>query len=385
MKFCRKKFGMVPRARRRRVLQALSSAALLQACAPSPVREMTLQARPATPPAAPVGRRVHLFAPSGISVDTRRLERAVARLQNAGFAVDNVAAGWRRFQRFAGSDAERTADLQGLLAHNAPLPDVLLGVRGGYGANRILAGVDWPRLAAKMREQGTLLFGFSDVCAVQLALLAQGDMPSFAGPMLYSEFGKEQLSLYTMQHFIDAATRPDLAIEVPYAVAPALQVEGVFWGGNLSVLTSLVGSPYLPDVRGGILFLEDVGEQPYRIERMLYTLHLAGVLKKQQAIILGDFRMGGIADTYDESYGLGEVIQQISSVAGVPVLTGFPFGHIEHKATFPLGARCRLQSSGAGYSVRFFDYPLLDAASLRLDALLAESLASASASAQNMR
>ena len=124
-------------------------------------------------------------------------------------------------------------------------------------------------------------------------------------------------------------------------------------------------------MNGGILFLEDVGEQPYRIERMLQTLLLAGVLQNQQAIILGNFRMGTIRDVYDSSYDFFTVTNLISRAARVPVLTGFPFGHITNKASFPLGALAKVRgNSDGGYSVTFSDYPTLNRAQFSLDTLL---------------
>ena len=147
--------------------------------------------------------------------------------------------------------------------------------------------------------------------------------------------------------------------------------ERPLWGGNLTVLTSLLGTPYFPQIKGGVLFLEDVGEHPYRIERMLQTLYLAGILSKQRAIVFGNFRMGTIRDAYDSSYDFSGVLNTIQRVAKVPVLTGFPFGHIANKATFPLGAHAKIRSSGnGGYSVTFSGYPTLDAGSLSLSTLL---------------
>ncbi len=314
---------------------------------------------------------LRIFASSGYTPDPARLMIGLRRLQDAGFVISNESAAYRRFQRFAGNDNERIADLQAVASGSTAMPKVLMGVRGGYGAMRLLPHIDWASLGSRMRENGTLLFGFSDVCAIQLALLARGNMPSFAGPMLYSEFSKPVPSLYTMQAFISGSTNPQNSITVSAIQARDVRAEGVFWGGNLSVLAALVGSPYFPDISGGILFLEDVGEQPYRIERMLQTLHLAGVLRKQQAIVLGDFRMGSITDIYDSSYTFHHVIQNISRVTNVPILSGFPFGHIANKATFPLGAHARIEPFNGGYQVSFSGYPTLDAAALSLNTLIA--------------
>lgn len=379
---------MTDRFSRRRLLQgalAVSGSSLLAACAgnggsaaqpTTPTRQPTMPPKTTTtlPPVktrpADRANSLRLFACSGYAEDPARLENGLNRLFQAGFAVSNHQAAYRRFQRFAGSDAERIADFQQVASGAAEVPKVLMGVRGGYGAARILPHIDWARLAAKMQERQTLLFGFSDVTAVQAALLAKG-MPSFAGPMLYSEFSKAVPSSYTMDSFIRTTTSTQTTVTVSaFQSRQVRAADGILWGGNLSVLASLAGSPYMPDIKGGILFLEDVSEQPYRIERMLYTLLLSGVLKKQQAVVLGDFRMGNIRDTYDGSYNLTAVAAQVSRAAGIPVYTGFPFGHIADKTTFPLGAQAQLRPFSGGYQITFSGYPTLNAAALNLNALL---------------
>ncbi|MCP2041079.1 muramoyltetrapeptide carboxypeptidase [Neisseria sp. HSC-16F19] len=364
---------------RRHFLQAaaaLGGAGILQACGtsntpiPPPQGSRSSAGFHSSP--AQKDAMLRIIACSGYAERSDRIDLGIQRLMQAGFAPTNTQAAYRRYQRFAGHDSERIADVQDVASGRVPTPKVLMGLRGGYGAARLLPHVDWASLGSRMREHGTLFFGFSDVCALQLALLARGNMPSFAGPMVYSEFGKYSPSAYTMQMFIDGSTRPNHSIQV-HAIQnhTPQRMEGVLWGGNLSVITSLAGSPYLPDINGGILFLEDVSEQPYRIERMLQTLYLAGVLGKQQAVILGDFRMGTIRDVYDSSYTLASVAATMSRVAKVPVLTGFPFGHITNKATFPLGAHARIEpNSNGGYSVQFSQYPTLDAGKLALHTLM---------------
>lgn len=365
---------------RRRFLQASAAAAgagLLQACTgtSSPGSSSTDTSKATTvQPKTNVphhgSNTLRVVAPSGFAESHDRSNAGLTRLYNAGFTIVNQQAAFRRYQRFAGTDAERLADFQEVANGRAPAPKVLMGLRGGYGAARLLPQIDFASLGAKMRERGTLFFGFSDVCAVQLGLLAKGNMMSFAGPMVYSEFGKPQPSAYTMDSFIQGTTQANHTINVPAIQRGDVGAEGTLWGGNLSVLASLAGSPYMPNIDGGILFIEDVSEQPYRIERMLHTLHMAGILKKQRAIIFGDFRMGTIRDAYDPNYNFSAVVNQIQRVTRVPVLTGFPFGHIANKATFPLGAHAKIRSAGnGGYSVTFSGYPTLNASTLSLDTL----------------
>ncbi len=366
---------------RRNFLKASAAAAgagMLAACGSGGTTQPSTQSSKAqtvppktTQPSRSGDNILRVVAPSGFADSAARSEAGLIRLHNAGFAVTNQQAAFRRYQRFAGTDSERIADFQDVATGRVATPKVLMGLRGGYGAVRILPHIDFAGLGARMRERGTLFFGFSDLCAVQLALLAKGNMASFAGPMVYSEFGKPAPSTYTMESFIRGATNAANTVSVYNVQRRSVSAEGTFWGGNLSVLASLAGSPYMPDIQGGILFLEDVGEQPYRIERMLQTLHLAGILSKQQAVVLGDFRMGTIRDVYDSSYDFSAVVNNISRIAKVPVLTGFPFGHITNKATFPLGAHAKIRSeSNGGYSVTFSGYPTLNAAGLMLDTLL---------------
>lgn len=355
-----------------RASAAFAGAGLLQACGSTQKPSVTpVSASKVLKPSNGNLNSMRIFACSGFGESTSRSDLAAQRLATAGFAVSNQQAYVRRYQRFAGSDAERAADLQDVAAGRVQVPKVLMGLRGGYGAMRILPLVNWPTLGARMREQGTLLFGYSDVTAVQLALLAQGQMCSFAGPMLYSEFGKPQMSEFTTRSFIDNSCNPSMSVVVPAMQNYQVRAEGVLWGGNLSVLSALVGSPYMPQVEGGILFIEDVGEQPYRIERMLQTLYLSGIFKRQQAIVLGNFRMGAIRDVYDSSYTFNAVVQTIARLTRIPVLTGFPFGHTTDKVTFPLGARASLHStSDGGYQIDFRDYPVLNASVLALNTLI---------------
>lgn len=365
-----------------RASAAMAGAGLLQACGSSQTPKPTVRSTNNTPQRISAVRQpikstssghtiLRVVAPSGFAENTGRAEIGLSHLSNAGFVVTNQQAIYRRYSRFAGSDAERAADFQDVATGRVETPKVMMGLRGGYGAARLLPNIDFASLGARMRERGTLFFGFSDVCAIQLALLSKGNMMSFAGPMVYSEFGKPTPSIYTMDAFIRGTTQPVNSITVSDIQRRDVNVEGTLWGGNLSVVSSLAGTPYLPDINGGILFLEDVSEQPYRIERMLQTLHLSGVLAKQSAIIFGNFRMAGVRDSYDSSYDFGAVVNALQRVVRVPILTGFPFGHITNKVTFPLGAQAKVKSNGVGgYSVTFSGYPTLDASQLSLNTLL---------------
>lgn len=304
---------------------------------------------------------LRLFAPSGFGKDYAGINLAISRLQNAGFTVNNIQAAYRQSGRFAGTDRQRAADLQDIAAGRVQAPEVLLAVRGGYGAMRILRYIDWASLGSCLREKGTILMGYSDITAIQLALLAQGHMMcSFAGPMLMEGFGKPEVSAYTLSSFVQCLTHSAMNISVSQGATYGANhsVEGIFWGGNLSLLAALTGTPYMPNIRGGILFIEEVGEHTYRIERMLQTLYLSNILAQQKAIVIGTIQQQyGTVDEYDTNYTLASLFQRIQQLTKVPVFTGLPFGHIANHVTMPLGVAARITSQGFGYQVSFDHYP----------------------------
>ncbi|WP_201555393.1 LD-carboxypeptidase [Psychrobacter sp. 72-O-c] len=322
-----------------------------------------------------------LFASSNVGNNDTRNELALDRMACAGFKVANPTIVSRQYLRFAGTDSQRASDLQNIATGAIAAPKLLLGVRGGYGAVRLLPMVDWPTLGRIMQERGTILAGFSDVTAIQCALLAQGGMSSLAAPMLYSEFGKTKPDQVSCRQFAEALSNPNLTIDVQSAVLTSQKLPtilasndsqtltGTIWGGNLSVVSALAGSDYLPRIDGGIVFLEDVGEQPYRIERMLYDLYLAGVFKRQQAIVFGALSGAG-EDSYDARYDVSVVIRQLHKLTGLPIYNGMSFGHISKKHSFPLGARCQINPNTEGsYKLTFADYPTIKADDINVEGL----------------
>lgn len=322
-----------------------------------------------------------LFASSNVGGSDERNQLALDRVACAGFKVSNPTITSRQYLRFAGTDSQRASDLQNIATGAIAAPKLLLGVRGGYGAMRILPMIDWSTLGRIMKERGTILAGFSDVTAIQCALLAKGGMSSLAAPMLYSEFGKINPDQVTCQQFANALSNPNLTISIKDASLTSQQlpsmlttgapktVRGTIWGGNLSVVSALAGSEYLPRIEGGIVFLEDVGEQAYRIERMLYDLYLAGIFKGQQAIVFGALSGSG-EDSYDKRYDVATVIRQLHKLTGLPVYSGMRFGHIGKKHSFPLGATCQLSpNTSGGYQLAFTDYPTIKADAIHVEGL----------------
>ncbi|OGS92713.1 MAG: muramoyltetrapeptide carboxypeptidase, partial [Gallionellales bacterium RBG_16_56_9] len=218
-----------------------------------------------------------------------------------------------------------------------PEIEVVLALRGGYGLTRLLPVLDFSQLAAS----GKLFVGHSDFTAFQMALLAQAGASSFAGPMLCDDFTRASASQSTLDDFWSCVSAQAHVVQIAPTGNPAIDVCGTLWGGNLTMLTHLVGTRYLPAIAGGILFVEDVNEHPYRVERMLLQLLHAGVLGRQQALLLGDFSNYRLGE-YDNGYDYAAMLGYLRAHCPIPVITGLPFGHITDKATLAVGARARL-------------------------------------------
>lgn len=299
---------------------------------------------------------IRLIAPSGYCVNQTAAACGIKRLEDAGHQVENQQAVTRRFQRFAGTDSERLADIH-QLATLSPQCDIVLAVRGGYGATRLLEHIDFSRLGHALRARTPIICGHSDFTAIQLALLAQCGVITFSGPMLAGNFGAETLDDYTWQHFWRAITEPRYSVSWE-SNAPACSVQGTLWGGNLAMLVSLIGSPWLPAIDGGILVVEDINEHPFRVERLLLQLHHAGILARQRAIILGSFNGVTLSD-YDAGYDFAEMCHMLSQRLSIPVLPGLPFGHEPQTVTLPLGAYAELHHDGHLSQLTMSGHPVL--------------------------
>jgi muramoyltetrapeptide carboxypeptidase len=277
---------------------------------------------------------IGLYAPAGFA-DADAVARAVARLEGAGHRVVVDPTATTRWQRFSAGDDERLAAVWRM----AEDPDIelVVAVRGGYGWTRLLDRIDFVRLAATRKRW----LGYSDFTAFQLAALARAGMVTFAGPMAAYDFGAENPSAYTLEHCWGLLGSAHYRVEAPLAGPATCACEGVLWGGTLALVAHLVGTPYLPPIDGGILFLEDVGEHPYRVERLLYQLHYAGVLGRQGAVLLGSFN-GYTPSANDDGYDLAAMVAHARARFSVPIFTGLPFGHCPDKLTLPVGGRCAL-------------------------------------------
>ncbi|MBC7490778.1 MAG: muramoyltetrapeptide carboxypeptidase [Glaciimonas sp.] len=285
---------------------------------------------------------VALIAPGGYPLDELVLARGILALQKQNCVVYNYYDAAQKYERFGGTDAERVAQIYEAIDN--PQVQIVMALRGSYGMSRLLPLLDFRRIAASKK----LFVGHSDFTAFHLALLAQTNLQSFAGPMLCSDFGDETLSAFTMSHFWQCLHQLEQTLQVSVNGNPELNVSGMLWGGNLAMINHLIGTSHLPNVEDGILFLEDIGEHPYRIERMLLQLQYAGILSRQQAIVLGHFSQYRLAE-HDNGYDFDAMVAYLRAHVAVPILTGLPFGHIRDKVTLPVGSHAKLISGTAGF------------------------------------
>jgi muramoyltetrapeptide carboxypeptidase len=301
--------------------------------------------------------RLIIYSPAGIVPVAKPVRKAARRLTALGFEASIDDSALTRHQRFAGDDEARLAAIH-RVAEAAP--HVAMATRGGYGLTRLLDRIDWP-LVAKSVERGTAWVGYSDVTALQLAALANkatgpakvadGTTAGFwAGPMACDDFGRadspEGGDDVTQEVFIEAMGGELEAVGFrTEAGFDGLEASGRLWGGNLAVTLALLGTPHFPKIKGGVLFLEDVNEHPYRIERALLQLHQAGVLDQQKAIVLGAFTEYR-KSPLDRGYNLKTVIAYLRSLTRTPILTGLPFGHVPTKVCLPIGRQVRLMVQG---------------------------------------
>jgi muramoyltetrapeptide carboxypeptidase len=293
---------------------------------------------------------IAIVAPSGQTLDQAGLERGIARLEAQGCTVHNYFDTARVFQRFGDTDAGRLAQINAAAAD--PAVQVVMSLRGQYGLSRLMPQIDFDAMAAS----GKLFVGFSDSTAFQLGLYAKTGAKSYSGPMFFNDFMPEQLDDFTLGSFWNCLQGPVHRIAETVSGNPACDLQGTSWGGNLAMILSLIGTGYLPRVKDGILFIEDVNEHPYRVERMVLQLLQSGVLDQQKALILGDFSNYKLGPG-DNGYDFDTMLAYLRATLPIPVLTGLRYGHGRTRVTIPIGASARLVSNAQGFELTLSDYP----------------------------
>lgn len=292
------------------------------------------------PAALGPGARIALVASAG-PLGQAAVDRALDRVTAWGWEpiLGEHARGRRGY--LSGSDAQRLHDLNAAL--RSPEVDAVWLLRGGYGTMRILDRIDWSALVKRPRP----IIGFSDNTAIHLAAHRAG-VVGFHGP----HPSAEELPEFSSQWLRRAITRPEPLGVLPFPTGQQARTlvagaaEGPLLGGNLSILAALCGTAYELDAAGAILFIEEVGEPAYRVDRMLSQLRMSGALEGIAGIAVGAFTESPDEDR-DDLPSTAEVILDRLDGLGVPVAFGFPFGHIHNNWTLPVGVRARLDASAA--------------------------------------
>lgn len=293
------------------------------------------------------GMTVGLIAPASPTDEDERTRFAADIVRSFGFSVKEGEHLYRRDQYFAGTDRERADDLMAMFSD--PDVDAIICLRGGYGASRILPLLDYEVI----RNNPKALIGYSDITALLNAIFLKTGLFGFHGPIASQIF-----SDYTLAEFEKVLFNPEAPVPLgaapPFEAGPGRaeednrltvfrggQARGRLIGGNLTLISHLIGTPYEPDFRDRILVLEDVYESPYRIDRMLTQLWLAGRLQQVAGIALGKFTE---AEASGNTFSMEAVLRQRCESLGVPVVRGFMIGHIEDQTVIPIGALAELDA-----------------------------------------
>jgi muramoyltetrapeptide carboxypeptidase len=296
------------------------------------------------------GQTVGMVAPSAAPNDPERIRFAIDTVESLGFKVQAGAHLFDREGYLAGADAARAADLNGMFADDGV--DAIWCVRGGYGASRILPALDYPL----MRRKPKPLIGYSDITALHMAIHRHAGLVTFHGPVAFRAFtpytlgeirrvlwtGETPTRLGAPPPFERAEGRVDWDNRVSTLVGG--KARGRLLGGNLCLMAHLCGTPYFPDLRGAILFLEDVEEAYYRIDRMLTQLWLSGALAAVAGVVFGKFTNCEPSPFFLQNRPLEDILAERCRALGVPALSGVMIGHIEDQTTLPIGCLAELDA-----------------------------------------
>ncbi|MEK7782051.1 MAG: LD-carboxypeptidase [Verrucomicrobiota bacterium] len=301
------------------------------------------------PPRLNPGDTLGIIAPASAPPDPKNVDRAIAVLEKLGYRTKLASNVHKRLGYLAGTDRDRASDLMRMFTDKKV--NAILCVRGGYGTARLLPLLDYQTIRANAK----IFVGYSDITSLHCAFLTKAGLVSFHGPMLNSEFAKPELPDFTVQSFLrmlaSTSKQNDLAEGYPDKTVKVLRrgiARGQLIGGNLALLCTVIGTPWQPSFKNAILFLEDVGEAPYRWDRMLTHLLNCGLLQQVAGIAIGlnaDCDDPQAKTTKEYRQTLEEVLRERLLPLKIPIVTGLPFGHVPMNATLPVGVRAELDAN----------------------------------------
>ncbi len=340
--------------KRRQLMLGLGAIAALtpqvsKAAAPSPAALSRELPPPLKPPALKPGDIVGICSPAGATYRAEDLDIVMDAVRGLGLVPKPAPHALDRYGYLAGTDRDRAADVNALFAD--PMVAAILPIRGDWGCARLLPYLSYDTI----RQNPKVIVGFSDLTALLLGIHAQTGLVTFHGPHGLTAWRPDQTEpfkrvLFAGETLVVQNEKPaedrDRLMQVRYRVNTLTpgRAQGRLYGGNLSVLSAIVGTPYLPDLTGAILFLEDVGEPTYRIDRMLTQLKLAGLLDRLAGFIFGQCTNCGPAGGYG-SLTLEDILRDHISPLGIPAWSNAPIGHMEPIVTLPLGTLVEMDAS----------------------------------------
>jgi muramoyltetrapeptide carboxypeptidase len=315
----------------------IGSAAALAAFAATPAWPRSTR----KPPRLNLGDTVGVVSPASTLSTDDGLDRAEHWIRGMGLVPKFGPNAGGQYGYLAGTDEQRAADLNA--AFGDPEVKAVFAVRGGWGGARILPLLDW----GSIRANPKLLIGFSDTTALHLAFAARAGFPTIHGGNATSSWRKLSWeSLWRLAFAADTPTLGGAAIEAeanrPARTITGGKASGRLLGGNLTILSTLMGTPWLPDMKGAVLFLEDVNESEYRVDRMFQQLKLAGVLDGLAGIVFGQCTSCATTASDYAGFTIDQLIDHYMAPLGIPALTGFNTGHIGNQLSLPSGARVEL-------------------------------------------
>jgi muramoyltetrapeptide carboxypeptidase len=301
------------------------------------------------PPRLNKGDLIGLVSPASPPSKPEKIEMSVRYLEGLGYRTLVGANAAKEHGYLAGTDSERAEDFNAM-ARN-PAVKAIFALRGGYGSPRILPLIDY----AALRRRPKIVSGFSDITALQLALFKKCGLVTFSGPMPAVEFW-DKPNPFTEENFWRLITSDKQIGVLPAPPGDALRVvragtaEGILLGGNLSLVAALCGTVFLPSFNDAVLVLEEVEEQPYRVDRMVtqLQLHLSGAGRRLKGLVLGKFTRCEPGDPKKPGLSTDAVLADFANSAGVPALSNFCYGHVPIKLTVPFGVRARILTQRSG-------------------------------------
>lgn len=290
------------------------------------------------------GDLIGIISPASTPDDLTRINSGVKYLEKLGFKVLVGSNVGKNHGYLAGSDEERLNDLHSMFKNK--MVKAVMCVRGGYGSPRLLDRIDFKLI----KKNPKIFVGYSDITALQMAFLQKSNLVTFAGPMLAVDF-HDEVSPFTEEFFWGMVTSNKKIGRIKNPNNEKLyclkkgSTRGQIVGGNLALLVSLMGTQYFPDIRNKILLLEDTGEAPYRLDRLINQLRIAGVFDKVKGVVLGAFTDCKESDPSKKTLTLGEVIEDYFTRIKKPVVYNFQHGHIKDNITIPYGIKFKLNAS----------------------------------------